>query len=401
MNAYSWSQPTWVGYHYILEALKTQSPQYIVLEAYGMLYGHSYIMPEEIDRTNYNNSFNLDMSINRLRLIATSKRCGLDLRDPKDFLYLPRYHSRWKDFDISELSYDPHDMHDFLKGYNFMTGAEGFETPQVEIASEILVPYEYCVEYLDRIVDLCREKDIKLILTLTPYIYDSEETGVINWLEEYCRQREIPFFNYLYGEDCERSGFDYSTDLADRGHCNYSGAEKITMDLSAFLHRDGADKDKRQHPYRDMLEDDWRHYVRVGKLNEIMSVTDISEWLKVALADENVTVMFNRSGNAYAFEEIDYSLGKWGIIGQEATEMNGGSFTTRIFDTDGTVTFAEQGGNIEINGTRIPGPEEAAARLVLYDKVLGRPVQSVWIDSNGNMDSREFTSDVLARYRKR
>ena len=39
--AYSWSQPIWTSYHYIKEALKTQSPQVVVLDTFGLVYGNT------------------------------------------------------------------------------------------------------------------------------------------------------------------------------------------------------------------------------------------------------------------------------------------------------------------------------------------------------------------------
>ena len=101
-NAYSWAQPTWTAYYYIREALRVQDPDIVILDLYGMTYGNSYIMPEEIDRINYENSFNIDMNLNFLGLIRTSEKVGLDLRYYEDFLNLPRYHTRWKDLDSED-----------------------------------------------------------------------------------------------------------------------------------------------------------------------------------------------------------------------------------------------------------------------------------------------------------
>lgn len=406
VNAFSWSQPMWVSYHYIVEGLKTQTPDYIVLEMFGMVYGHSYIMPQEIDKTSYNNSFNLDPSWNRWQLIKTSEFCGLDLRNAQDFLYISRYHTRWKTFDWSYLSYNPHKQHDYLKGYGYLTNAAGISQPEVDISQEELIPYEYCVEYLDKIVSLCEEKDIKLIFTLTPYVYQTEETAVLNWLERYSKEKNIPFFNYLYGEDYERIGFDYSTDLADSGHCNYSGAVKITNDLCNYFDSVGASAaTKEEHPYFEMLSDDYSRFERVPALNKIMVRDSLSSWVKSAINDDKVTLFFNiNNADESVVNMISDSLGadvqKYSSF---LIDNNGMSKTENIipfemFGKSGTVEFSADTSEIYLNGTAVPGTEESSIKIVLYDNILQRPVMSVWLEE-GLMKTKEFTSDIIDNYK--
>lgn len=409
VNTFSWSQPMWVSYHYIVEGLKTQSPDYIVLEMYGMVYGHSYIMPQEIDKTSYNNSFNLDPSWNRWQLIKTSEFCGLDLRNAQDFLYISRYHTRWKDFDWSYLSYNPHKQHDYLKGYGYLTAKAGVETPVVDIASEELVPYEYCVEYLDKIVNLCEKENINLIFTLTPYVYASEETGVLNWLERYSAEKGIPFFNYLYGEDCERIGFDYSLDLADTGHCNYYGAVKITADLCNYLDSVGASAaTKEEHPHYRMLAEDYSKFERVPALNEIIGNQELSQWLKAAVNDDKVSLLVNTDdagqdivdniNSGLADADISVSDNDSIIISAGKSLAVTGKTDFAMFGNSGSAEFAQDSAEIYLNGTAVPGDDSTEMKIVLFDNILQRPVMSVWIEDD-RMKTKEFTSDILDNYK--
>ena len=410
VNAFSWSQPMWVSYHYIVEALKTQSPDYIVLEMYGMVYGHSYIMPQEIDKTSYNNSFNLLPSWNRWQLIKTSEFCGLDLRNAQDFLYISRYHTRWKTFDWSYLSYNPTKQHDYLKGYGYLTNAAGIQTPSVEISNEEIVPYEYCVEYLDKIVKLCEEKGIELIFTLTPYVYQTEETAVLNWLERYSAEKGIPLFNYLYGEDYERIGFDYSTDLADTGHCNYNGAVKITQDLCTYLDSVGASASTQQeHPFYRMLSEDYSKFERVPALNVIMESSDIESFIRKAVNDKDVTLFINTySADESILDKLngilnpnnaptDYNIEDM-IITADGIANPAGSVKFEMFGKNGTVEFAQESCEIYLNGTAVPGGTVSDIKIVLFDNVLQRPVMSVWLE-DGMMKTKEFTSDIIDNYK--
>lgn len=408
VNAFSWSQPMWVSYHYIVEGLKTQSPDYIVLEMYGMLYGHSYIMPEEIDKTSYNNSFNLDPSWNRWQLIKTSEFCGLDLRNAQDFLYISRYHTRWKTFDWSYLTYNPHKQHDYLKGYGYLTNVSDTVTPVVDIAQEELVPYEYCVEYLEKIVNLCEKEGVQLVFTLAPYVYASEETGVIKWIERYSAEKCIPFFNYLYGEDYERINFDYSTDLADTGHCNYMGAVKITADLCRYLESVGANApSKERHPYYKMLEEDYSRYERVPALNEIMNEENLSQWLQAAVKDENVTLLVNTKGaDEYTLSTINDAVGHSQnveaddsvVLTAEGIKHVESVIEFDMFGEKGSVKFEKNTAEIYLNDTAVPGGDVSTVKIVLFDDVLERPVMALWLE-NEQMKTKEFTSDIIDNYK--
>lgn len=409
-NAYSWSQPMWVSYHYILEALKTQSPKLIVLELYGMMYGHSYIMPEEIDRTSYANSFTIDPGWNRLQLIATVGRCGLDLRDPFDFLALPSYHTRWRDLSLQDLFYNPHDQHDSLKGYNLLMESAALEEPGPFMVEQAREPYEYCVEYLEKITALCEKRQIQLVFTIAPYVYSQAEAELCRWIEQYSADKGIPFLNYL-GEDGARIGFDYGTDLSDAGHCNYRGAQKITQDLCDHLRTWLPTPEKTENPAFSLLEEDYQKFGRVTRLNDIMAEGTLSDWLGAALADDAVCLIISDTGrNAEASGILRRALGAeeggalYGIVQgrsvQRLTPEQAVDFA--LFGEEGAVLCRAQDAGIFLNDTLTSAPEGCALQIVLYDNTLQRPVECVWLmPGTGQMlYAKEFTSDILPLYRK-
>lgn len=408
-NVYSWSQPMWVSYHYIRETLKTQSPRYVVLEMYGMMYGHSYIMPEEIDRTNYANSFSIDPGLNRLGLIWTSARCGLDLRDPTEFLNLIRYHSRWKYPSMQMLTYNAHDQHDYLKGYGFLLTRTPLQDPALEMPETALEPYEYCVEYLEKIRVLCEQQKIQLIFTLAPYVYSEEEMGIYRWIEEYSSAYGIPFMNYN-GADGARIGFDFSTDLSDNGHCNYYGAMKLSLDLSRYMAEHYPTPDKTENPAWQQLDEDLACYHRLIPLNTIMSAQTLEQWLDTALADNAVTLLINDTGaNAPASAVLYAALEQRGcgafstaVVPAEQPPQTGVQQTKMtLFGKTGTVAFSDSDAGILLNGTSAPAAADACLQIVLYDTVLDRPVESVWLtDRDQTLYSREFTSDIIANYQR-
>lgn len=407
-NVYSWSQPMWVSYHHIKEALKTQQPKMIVLELFGMTYGHSSIMPEEIDRTSYQNSFNIDPSLNWLQMIRTAETCGLDLRPYEDFLNLPRYHTRWKQPSLSMLTYNPHKDPDPLKGYGFLLTAVPQQKPEIA-PQPALTPYEYCVEYLEKIVALCEKEGIRLVFTITPYVYNEAEQGIFQWISEYAQNHNIPLLNYN-GPDGERIGIDYATDLSDWGHLNYSGAQKVTMDLCRFL-QDYAQEFPAREEHRNaaLLDEQLGYYQRIAQVQPLLSETDYSAWLARAAADPELVVFLQADGtDGEALRLTNRALAAAGHkpiaaggrmrIDENGAQACGEQLDFALFDKKGRVEFNPAENAILLNGKAAPLGGEAVTAVV-YDTVLGRPLESASLSESLEFTHREFTSDLLPQYR--
>jgi len=411
-NVFSWSQPMWISYYYIKEALKTQHPSVIALEMFGMTYGHSSIMPEEIDRTNYANSFSIDPGLNFLAMTQTVEKCGLDLRNYEDFLNLPRYHTRWKTFSKNYLNYNPHQAKDPLKGYGLVLGVSPQEGLDFQASEESVLPYEYSIEYLDKIVTLCKKEKIDLIFTLTPYKYNETERGIYNWIDTYAAQHEIPFLNYN-GADGKRIGIDFNTDLADWGHTNYYGAQKVTQDLSNYLLLYHVFPSKSLHSNKAELDQDLNIYHRVLSVQKIMTETDFSVWLNMALSDENFALfVVDRGTSSVASKTLRLAFSNTGnsVIKDFSTAVVDGS-NKKIFNTTqinfplfgkaGTVTLDASDGVICLNQTTAPVKGDAIT-IVLYDKILDRPLETVYLNCSNELtlQHREFTSDIMPQYKK-
>ena len=405
-NVFSWSQPMWISYHYIKEALKTQSPSVIVLEMFGMTYGHSSIMPEEIDRTSYQNSFSIDPGLNFLEMIQTVEFCGLDLRNYEDFLNLPRYHTRWKQLNAEMFSYNPHNDVDPLKGYGLVLTSQAMEQPEFSDQAPF-TPYEYCVEYLEKITNLCEKEGIQLVFTVTPYVYNETEQGIFEWIDSYAAEHGIPFLNYN-GEDGKRIGFDYSKDLSDWGHLNFYGAQKVTLDLCEFL-KNYEFPSREEHKNYTELDEHLRYYERVLEVQPLLTETDFSNWLKLVSTDPNLTVFLLNSEQSSlsttifsVLSDVGYSLpaesGTAWMMDDGKIIACDEQISYPLFGTSGTVSFQMDENQILLNQMAAPSHGELFSAVV-YDKLFDRPLDSVTMDSDLTLHHREFTSDILNQYR--
>lgn len=396
-NVFSWSQPIWISYYYIEEALRTQKPRAVVLDLYGMLYGNSAEQPTEIDQTNYKNSFQIDTDLTYFRMLDTVRTCGIDLRNPIDFLNIVRYHTRWKYITEDMFTYDPHKDPDFMRGYGVQMGCTPVTVPAYAAVGAVTPPYDTAAKWLQKIVTLCRNKGVEPIFTLLPYGYQENECAIYNWLSAYAEKEKIPFLNYATVEGT-RIGFDYATQMSDRGHLNEKGARAVTKDLGRFLQSYLTLPPAEGHADAARISEDAEKTYRVFRVNEEKS-SDAAVWFARLARDENSVVLVAANGNNSALPQPFFkaleSLGlaqagqalrvpdtgyvavscggkaqELSAVGtqslQHTYECAAGSFVLR---SQGNAT---DGANIFYNGTSFFHVPQGIF-FVLYDKVLERP----------------------------
>jgi len=224
----SQQQPPCVTYYYIKEALKTQSPKVVLLETYMFTLPPPATYDEGVyhDATDF-----LKQSKNRRDLINE-----LVPKEDRINFHLPflKYHTRWEE--LGETDFDPTylDKRDWLKGYIFLKDAQPISVDSSIANSEVRIPIpEENLEYLNKIVELSKEYNFKLLFIAAPYNVSKEEHGVFNSISDFSAQNGIDFidFNKLFNE----LHFDTQTDFYDNGHTNAYGSEKATNYLAEYL----------------------------------------------------------------------------------------------------------------------------------------------------------------------
>lgn len=216
-----------ITYWYLKQALKTQSPQVVVME------GTSFFFEMYQNYTQINLDY-MPRGINRARAILDAaepdKRLGL-------FFNLYFYHDRWKELsheDIAKLTAPV--AADFNKGYTYVdtvcdvTGQQ----PYHREPSKDTAAYEKHLEAFGKIAGLCRDNGIDLIVTInptfsqcSPEVYDKLEKD----LTEIAPETDFE----LLANSFDEIGIDISRDLYDGGHLNFYGACKFSEWTGRFL----------------------------------------------------------------------------------------------------------------------------------------------------------------------
>jgi len=213
-------QPLWATYYYMKDAIKTQKLDLAVVDVLMASKNDDYYD----DGVNYTFCDNMPLSVNKVQLAFASapkgERFGLLCRFVK-------YHSRFSELTKEDFEYRKEKMQDYSKGYYVLTStcndAEHFDVSKVTEREELSIKNK---DYLMKIIELCKENDIKLMLVKTPSNSNEEEKKYYNSVEEIAKSNELEFVDYNLVYD--KIGLDLKTDFYDKGHLNTLGAEKFS-----------------------------------------------------------------------------------------------------------------------------------------------------------------------------
>ncbi len=227
-------QPLTASYHYIKEAFKTQSPEYVVLEGIMITGGETY-EPAVL----YNAIDPLKFSLNKIEMI--NKLAEYDER-PNYYFNILKYHTRWNALnfrDVTSIFNPPVDMY---KGFVALEGSYSGKNyiPDYAATKDIELS-ESNTEIMNDIYELVTQNDAELILMIAPYEASSNELrekikALIKWAE----QKNVTVLDY--SSMLDEINIDPENDYFDSGHLDISGARKISHHFASFLQSRGIGK---------------------------------------------------------------------------------------------------------------------------------------------------------------
>lgn len=212
-------QLIWQSYYLLEETLQYEKPDVVVFNVLSMKYGEP--QDEAYNRMTLDG---MKFSITKLKSIKASM-----MEDESFISYIfpiLRYHSRWSELLKDDFNYFWTKDKVTFSGYLMRADVKpvsGIPTPQV------LADYSFSdtsYEYLDKMVKLCKDNDIELVLmkapSLYPHWYDEWDAA----MESYAKDNDLMYLNFL--DNTEEIGIDFNTDTYDAGlHLNVYGAEKL------------------------------------------------------------------------------------------------------------------------------------------------------------------------------
>lgn len=388
-----------VSYYWLKEALRRQKPQYVFLDTFMLFpYNESEPLNTAVEATEKALDF---MHRSYVRLQAVRDVCGLDASQRLAYYIFPneRYHTRWKQLNENDFTLREMAAHETLMGFRpieFMCSSDAYQPYEdggtVEYADMVPVMRAY----LDRIVALCDERGIQLVLVKTPTMFYSK--NAYSAVSLYAAERGLDYLDFneagLYGA----AGLDFSVDSCDTDHVSVSGAEKVNRYIGSWLMERGMTG--RQDYQWEGRAGYYAHYRNDRQLKQIsdagqyLSALDENEYclLLSALGDvtEIVTAVGEelrglglhpemvqlQTGGYYAVRDggtvLSENYGE-GVLKEEGTIRNGIQEYSVMSSAD-AATISVGGGNL-VSG-------EAGLYLVVYCKEQKRVIDSVCIRFN-------------------
>ena len=221
-------QPYWVSYHYLVEALKTQSPKLILLDAKAAIYQDDYSPRGRTILATYGiRSFDT-----RLKAIAAC----VGEENMLDFvLAFPQLHSLYKDIDAESFVYPPDngDRGTVWKGFIEMDETELHSRPVTVWPGPKSPLNARQKDYFCKTLQLAKEHDIPVLVVAFPNPDYANDHAYCNALWEVAEAYDADVMNY--NDPKVRTGLMYSTDFADWQHLNVKGSVTFSRRLGSDL----------------------------------------------------------------------------------------------------------------------------------------------------------------------
>lgn len=221
-------QPLWNTYYYFKEALRTQNPRLIILEAYTTTFADEY----NIDSIIIKNTYGLKPSADKIKAVRISS----PKEKQKEFLLeFTQYHTRYKELTVADfVKNQGNNLYEDWKGFCCNMGTVPFEKPDVSGITGIREMSEKTEEYYVKILRLANKNSIPILVIVSPYAeITTNDQCIYNRVAEIAKEEGALFYNF--NNDYDEMNLDFTMDMADVSHLNYIGNQKFTKYLGKFL----------------------------------------------------------------------------------------------------------------------------------------------------------------------
>lgn len=228
-NLCSAEQPFWVSYYALREALRTQRPQVILLDAKPATYNRDYSRRGRVILS----TFGIRSPVNRAGAILA---CVESPQDALGFLLgLPQLHRNYPKVTAADFAYPPDNgsRGPSWKGYIEMDNVEQHHRPSLIWNSVQRSMNAREEEYARRIFELAEQEGIALLVVGFPNPDYAADHMYYNAL--FGIAREYGFSGLNYNDPTLRYGLRYTSDFADWQHLNVKGSVTLSRRLGEDL----------------------------------------------------------------------------------------------------------------------------------------------------------------------
>ncbi|MCI8416138.1 MAG: hypothetical protein HFI33_01340 [Lachnospiraceae bacterium] len=291
ISAYSFGteeQPLYATYYWMREILRSQKPSVAVLDVNELLHASS--------EAAYRKAFDY-MKWSQVKWEAIKNHCEKE-EDSTLFSYilpLANYHSRWDELEAEDFTYLLSDKTDPCLGFVAASGTCDFpyEGTPLSKEEEPDPADQEAYDSLLKIIHLCQEEEISLLLIKTPRA--GWNAGKHNLIADLAQEYGLPFLDFNDPKLMEAMNFDYAKDAKDASHLNIYGAEKLGAWLGNYLTEQYQLPDRRKDPDYGYLADLLPLYEMQSENAKLSTCMEFSDWLEHL--QERYTIFFAVNGS--------------------------------------------------------------------------------------------------------
>lgn len=247
-----------VSYYACKEAIERYSPKVVVLDLY-MLYH-----PKKENMSWMHHSLDTMRPINRVAAILDL----LPQKRLKEYLFpITLYHTRWKELEKTDFVSNPTTAKGCALNYKKAPDLVGLSYQEVPENVKVR-PADIPVEYLDKLVQLCKQTNTELLLVTLPYLTSPDvedathdmtnDQAYFNWAADYAKENGLQYINYFHLVD--ELNFVWSECLYNYSHMNYWGGVIITKHIGQYLSDHYDLPDRREDPAFEQWNIDYKRY---------------------------------------------------------------------------------------------------------------------------------------------
>lgn len=315
--------------HYLIEALKTQSPKVVFVELWGLSFEE-----HAIEGNVHRNMMGMTLSENSIALIddyVEDETMNMAYK-----LRWPIIHTRYKELD--RYDFIQYDFSEYGRGVdlNFTPGVAGYpaEALQNTEAAEL---YKTNKAWLEELYQLSVDEGFELVFYAAPTVISYEEQGQVNGAAKFAEEHDIDFFDF--NRMAEELGIDFNTDFVDNYHLNANGADKVTRFFGDYLEENYDLEDHRGDSSYKQWDDSYTRYEQVRDAAYLKQCYTVEQYISQLKTMKNITCFISFEGN-YMLSPLQLNFAA-AMLGIDETEyQKGGTYMykdgelTKIMDNN-------------------------------------------------------------------
>lgn len=323
--------------HYLIEALKTQSPEVVFVELWGLTFDE-----HAIEGNIHRNMMGMPLSENSIALIDDYVED--ETMNSAYKLRWPVIHTRYKE--LEKYDFIQYDFSEYGRGVDLTYTAVQAGYPEDAIATEEVIPLSKKNKaWLEELHNLSVQEGFDLVFFMAPAAITVEEQCEINAVRDYAEANGHGFIDFH--KLIEELDINYYTDFIDNWHLNGYGAEKVSAYIANYLVANYDLEDHRGDKAYYQWDKSYERYKQVKDTYVLKNSFYFESYISQLKQMENVTWFVSLEGN-FAMSQIQPSYAA-GILGIKPEEyLKGGTYMwkdgvfKRIMDNDSTDIYIHE-----------------------------------------------------------